>query len=58
MPGRDKVAELIERNCDQAGFFASFLFGSGDEILNDVVLNQVLVTLDASEMIQRVIQRI
>ena len=58
MPGRDKVAELIERNCDQAGFFASFLFGSGDEILNDVVLNQVLVSFGTAEMTQRVIQRI
>jgi len=45
MLGRDGVAELIERNCDQARLFARGLSEAGYEILNDVVLNQVLCPL-------------
>jgi glutamate/tyrosine decarboxylase-like PLP-dependent enzyme len=42
--GRDGVTEMIERNCAQARRFAEALAASGFEILNEVVLNQVLVS--------------
>jgi glutamate/tyrosine decarboxylase-like PLP-dependent enzyme len=42
--GRNGLAELIERNCRMAKRFAEGLKGAGHEILNDVVLNQVLVS--------------
>jgi glutamate/tyrosine decarboxylase-like PLP-dependent enzyme len=42
--GRSGLAELIERNCRQARRFAEALEGAGFEILNEVVLNQVLVS--------------
>ena len=41
--GRQGLAELIERNCQQAERFADGLRAAGCEILNEVVLNQVLV---------------
>ncbi|HEU4480694.1 MAG TPA: aminotransferase class V-fold PLP-dependent enzyme [Actinomycetota bacterium] len=42
--GRNGVAELIDRSCDNALRFAEKLGAAPDvEILNDVVLNQVLV---------------
>jgi len=42
--GRKGVIELIDRNCQQARRFADGLRSAGYEILNDVVLNQVLVS--------------
>ena len=42
--GRAGLAEMIERNCRQATRFAEGLRDAGYEILNDVVLNQVLVS--------------
>lgn len=42
--GRAGVAELIERTCRHARRFAEGLAHAGYEILNDVVLNQVLVS--------------
>lgn len=42
--GRDGVADLIERNCQQARRFADSLAAGGAEVANDVVLNQVLVS--------------
>ncbi|MBS0663176.1 MAG: aspartate aminotransferase family protein [Verrucomicrobia bacterium] len=56
--GRAGLAELIERNCAQARRFAEKLSGAGYEILNDVVLNQVLVTFGDAEKTKRVIQGI
>jgi glutamate/tyrosine decarboxylase-like PLP-dependent enzyme len=56
--GRDGVAEMIERNCAQARLFAQRLSEAGYEVLNDVVLNQVLVSFGAAEKTQRVIQEI
>jgi glutamate/tyrosine decarboxylase-like PLP-dependent enzyme len=38
------LAEMIERNCRQARRFAEGLAAAGHEVLNDVVLNQVLVS--------------
>jgi glutamate/tyrosine decarboxylase-like PLP-dependent enzyme len=47
--GRSGVAELVERCCRHARRFAEGLRAEGFEILNDVVLNQVLVSFgDAS----------
>ena len=53
--GRSGIAELIERNCLQAARFADGLRDAGFEILNDVVLNQVLVSFGDDEATRRVI---
>ncbi len=42
--GRDGVAELVDRCCLLARRFADGLTAGGAEIVNDVVLNQVLVS--------------
>ncbi len=42
--GRAGLAELVERNCRQARRFADGLRAAGHAILNEVVLNQVLVS--------------
>ena len=41
--GRTGLAEMIDRNCDQAKWLAEQLSAAGVEVLNDVVLNQVVV---------------
>ena len=56
--GRTGLAEMIERNCAQARRFADQLSAAGFEILNDVVLNQVLVSFGDAERTKRVIQAI
>jgi glutamate/tyrosine decarboxylase-like PLP-dependent enzyme len=56
--GRSGLAELFERNCRQARRFAALLGEAGYGILNDVVLNQVLVSFGSSEVTQRVIDAI
>jgi glutamate/tyrosine decarboxylase-like PLP-dependent enzyme len=53
--GRSGLGELIDRNCRCAARFAEGLAGAGFEILNEVVLNQVLVSFGSPEMTQRVI---
>jgi len=53
--GRQGLAELLERNCRQARRFAERLAAGGCEILNEVVLNQVLVSFGTLEETQRVI---
>ncbi len=47
--GRSGLSELIDRNCRCARRFADGLAGAGFEILNDVVLNQVLVSFGSPE---------
>jgi glutamate/tyrosine decarboxylase-like PLP-dependent enzyme len=42
--GRRGLAEMIERNCRQARRFGDGLRAAGFEVLNEVVLNQVLVS--------------
>jgi glutamate/tyrosine decarboxylase-like PLP-dependent enzyme len=42
--GRSGLAELIERNCGQARWLADQLGRAGADVLNDVVLNQVVVS--------------
>lgn len=54
--GRSGVAELIERNCRQARRFAEALSAAGFTILNEVVLNQVLVSFGDQARTDRVIQ--
>jgi glutamate/tyrosine decarboxylase-like PLP-dependent enzyme len=56
--GSQGFAELIERNCRQAHRFADGLRAAGYEVLNDVVLNQVLVSFGSAEQTQRVIAAI
>ena len=53
--GRAGVAELIEGCCRHAARFAEGLAAAGFEILNDVVLNQVLVTFGDADATRRVI---
>jgi glutamate/tyrosine decarboxylase-like PLP-dependent enzyme len=53
--GRKGLREMIERNCRQARLFADRLRGEGIRILNDVVLNQVLVSFGSPEQTRRVI---
>ena len=56
--GREGFAELVERNCRQARRFAAALEAAGCQVLNDVVLNQVLVSFGAPDKTQRVIAAI
>jgi glutamate/tyrosine decarboxylase-like PLP-dependent enzyme len=56
--GRKGFAEMIERNCRQARRFAEGLREAGYEVLNDVVLNQVLVSFGTPEQTQRTIAAI
>lgn len=56
--GRSGLAELVERNCRQARRFAEALSAAGHRVLNDVVLNQVLVTFGDAARTKRVIQAI
>ena len=56
--GRTGLAELITRNCAQAREFATRLTNAGYKVLNEVVLNQVLVTFGDSEKTKRVIQAV
>jgi glutamate/tyrosine decarboxylase-like PLP-dependent enzyme len=53
--GRSGLAAMIEASCRQARRFAAGLSAAGYEILNDVVLNQVLVSFGAPEKTERVI---
>lgn len=53
--GRSGLREMIERSCRQAKVFAERLHQAGFAILNDVVLNQVLVSFGEPENTRRVI---
>jgi len=53
--GRSGLADLIERNCRYAARFAEGLSAAGYRILNDVVLNQVLVSFGDDDTTRRVI---
>jgi glutamate/tyrosine decarboxylase-like PLP-dependent enzyme len=53
--GRQGLAELIDRNCDQAKWLAEELSAAGVKVLNDVVLNQVVVSFGNDERTRRVI---
>jgi glutamate/tyrosine decarboxylase-like PLP-dependent enzyme len=53
--GRSGIADLVERTCRHAARFAEGLRAAGYTILNEVVLNQVLVTFGDAERTRRVI---
>jgi glutamate/tyrosine decarboxylase-like PLP-dependent enzyme len=53
--GRSGLADLIERTCRYASRFAAGLSEAGYRILNEVVLNQVLVSFGDDEATRRVI---
>jgi glutamate/tyrosine decarboxylase-like PLP-dependent enzyme len=52
------VGELVAKCCRQALRFADGLRAGGYEVLNEVVLNQVLVSFGDDEKTERVIQGI
>ena len=56
--GRTGLRELIERNCRLARSFAEALEQGGCEILNEVALNQVLVSFGDAARTRRVIERV
>ena len=56
--GRSGLAELIERNCRLAKRFAEGLREYGFVVLNDVVLNQVLISFGGPETTRRVIAEV
>jgi glutamate/tyrosine decarboxylase-like PLP-dependent enzyme len=53
--GRSGLVDLIERNCRMARRFASELSAAGYEILNNVVLNQVLVSFGDADVTDRIV---
>ena len=56
--GRTGLAELIERTCAHAQRFGTGMRAAGYEVLNDVVINQVLVSFGTAEQTREVIRRV
>jgi glutamate/tyrosine decarboxylase-like PLP-dependent enzyme len=56
--GRAGLADLVDRACRHAARFAEGLAGAGYQVLNEVVLNQVLVSFGDRQVTERVIARI
>jgi glutamate/tyrosine decarboxylase-like PLP-dependent enzyme len=56
--GRAGLADLVERTCRHAARFAEGLRAAGYQVLNEVVLNQVLVSFGDQEATTRVIAAI
>jgi glutamate/tyrosine decarboxylase-like PLP-dependent enzyme len=56
--GRSGLCALIERTCAHAQHFARGLREGGFEVLNDVVINQVLVSFGRAEVTREVIRRV
>lgn len=56
--GRKGVADLIDRTCSHAEKFADGLKKAGYQILNDVIVNQVLVSFGSSEVTDKIISEI
>jgi glutamate/tyrosine decarboxylase-like PLP-dependent enzyme len=56
--GRRGLAELIERTCRHARRFAEGLRAAGHEILNEVVINQVLVSFGEPAVTRAVIAKV
>jgi glutamate/tyrosine decarboxylase-like PLP-dependent enzyme len=54
--GRSGLAEMIERDCRCARRFAEGLTAAGYDVLNEVVLNQVLVSFGSPEATAQVIE--
>jgi glutamate/tyrosine decarboxylase-like PLP-dependent enzyme len=56
--GRSGLAQIIERNCRLAKRFADGIVRAGFEVLNDVVLNQVLVSFGDGARNKRIVEAI
>lgn len=56
--GREGLRSLIERTCAHAQRFAEGFRSAGFEVLNDVVINQVLVSFGSAEITQEVIRAV
>jgi glutamate/tyrosine decarboxylase-like PLP-dependent enzyme len=56
--GKRGLAEIIDRTCRHASTFASRLGAAGYSVLNDVVLNQVLVSFGDDERTRKVISAV
>lgn len=56
--GRSGLAELFERSCRQAKRFAQGLTAGGHRVLNEVVLNQVVVTFGDAARTRKVIEEL
>ena len=56
--GREGLSSLIERTCSHAQRFAEGFRQAGFDVLNDVVINQVLVSFGSSEVTQKVIRAV
>mgnify|MGYP000473178361 CR=1 FL=1 len=56
--GRDGLADMIERCVQLAQRFAVQLQAAGCEVLNEVVLNQVVVSFGSAERTREVIQKV
>jgi glutamate/tyrosine decarboxylase-like PLP-dependent enzyme len=56
--GRSGVREMVERTCGLAKLFAEKLGAAGYEVLNDVVINQALVSFGRAEKTREVIRRV
>jgi glutamate/tyrosine decarboxylase-like PLP-dependent enzyme len=56
--GKSGLADLIDRTCGHARNLAAGLREAGYEILNDVVINQVLVSFGTPEQTREVIRRV
>ena len=56
--GRDGVAAVVERCCEHARRLAGELGDAGFTVHNDVVLNQVLVSLDTDDATDRLLDAV
>ena len=56
--GRSGLAELVERTCALARSFADQLAAAGCEVLNDVVLNQALISFGDADVTSRVVRAV
>jgi glutamate/tyrosine decarboxylase-like PLP-dependent enzyme len=56
--GRKGISDLIDRTCSFAQKFADALSKEGYEILNDVIINQVLVSFGSAEANEKIISEI
>jgi glutamate/tyrosine decarboxylase-like PLP-dependent enzyme len=56
--GKSGLCSLIERTCAHAQRFAERLRAAGFQVLNDVVINQVLVSFGSAETTREVIRRV
>jgi glutamate/tyrosine decarboxylase-like PLP-dependent enzyme len=56
--GRSGVADLIERTCEYAQRFATGLRDAGYKVLNEVEINQVLVSFGSAEVTRSVVERL